>query len=113
MNNSFIDDGNNQRHQCIDYQHSEMVKKIHYEISYIKSKAFETYQRALPILLVLQGIRQDDIPLDLFCFRSCATFPGKYDESDDDFQKILGILCNVEPVQITGSTTSSSSSSPC
>ena len=77
-----------------------MVQKINYEISHIKSKTFESYKRPIPILLVLQGIYVTEIPSDLFCYRSCVAFPKKYNESDEAFRKILGILSNIEPTQL-------------
>jgi len=75
---------------------SEMVCKIHSELSHIK------YQ----VLLVLHGVTPQEIPVEYFGGRSYVKFPQRYDMSDDvdndddDFRKLVGIILNTEPIQL-------------
>lgn len=85
---------------------SEMVCKIHSELSHIKYKVFQSCQKTPQVLLVLHGVTPQEIPVEYFGGRSYVKFPQRYDMSDDvdndddDFRKLVGIILNTEPIQL-------------
>lgn len=69
------------------------------ELRHANYKLYKSLQRRPLIILILNGVKPQEIPID-FCGRPYVNYPEKFDESDDDFLKLFGILTNTEPIQL-------------
>ena len=84
---------------CDEDTDDDNLCQMQSELRHANYKLYKSMQRKPQIILVLCGVKSQEVPVE-FCGRPYFKYPEKFDDKDNDFQRLLGILTNTEPIQL-------------
>ncbi|XP_057290495.1 uncharacterized protein LOC130613185 isoform X2 [Hydractinia symbiolongicarpus] len=91
-------------HDLVQEAHPENVCRVRSEFNYIKTFLYHACQTVPDVVILLDNVNKNDVPT-VCKGRGCCSFPSSINENDSDCKRLIGLLLEIEPIQIVTTPT--------